>query len=86
MAVAFSVRHHSQLTSSQLLFFQLLRNAVSRSVVYLVRRLALECRVWQVAVALLDVKSDQPPSAGHSVQRVQEQPLVLDHAPSRFNQ
>ena len=32
-------------------------------------------------VVLLDIESDQFSHAGHSVQRVQEQPLMLDHAP-----
>ena len=86
MAVPFSVCLQAQLPGSQLLFFQLLRNTVSRSVVHLVRRLPFERRVRQMAVVLLDVERDQLPYAGRVIECVQEQPLVLDHAPPRLNQ
>ena len=85
MAIPFSVCLQSQLPSFQFGCVQLLRNVVACSEVHFIESLALERGVW-LAVVLIDVERDQLPYAGCGIQRVQEQPLVLDHAPPRLNQ
>ncbi len=40
----------------------------------------------EVPVVLVDIEGDQVPHGGDRVQRVQVQPLVLDHSPSGLDQ
>jgi hypothetical protein len=65
--------------------FKFLRNTGSRTKVHLVRRLPTECRMWKTRMVLLDVKDDQLLDASDGVELVQEQPLVLEHAPPGFD-
>lgn len=54
--------------------------------IYLVGRLAPERRVRYVRVVLLDVEADEAMHLRHGLQRVKEQPAVLERAPPRLDQ
>ena len=72
LAIEFSIRLQSQLPGGELRGLKLLPDVIARANLHLVRSLTVECRVWKLAVVLLDVKLNELPDAGCRVECVEE--------------
>ena len=86
LAVTLPIRFRSCLACLLPGGFQLLGDVVPVLEVHLVRRLPLERRVRKSRVVLVDIEPDQFLHGADGVERVQVQPLVLEHPPPGFDQ
>ena len=80
-----AVRGESSVTSEAAGGDQTLGDRSAGPEVHLVRSLALKRRVRDHAVVLLDVERDESLHGGERVERVQEEPCVLQGPPERLN-
>ena len=64
---------------------KLVRHVVPRSEAHLIRRLTVESAVRHVLVVLCHVEGDELAECCDVVQRVQEEPLMLEGAPPSFD-
>jgi len=84
-ALACAVRGEARVSGGASRARELVRDCITRSEVHLVRRLAMEGGVGDARVVFGDVERNERPDLGHRVERVEEELVVLQTAPPRFD-